>query len=521
MDVYKTDREIMLGTEDKVSSIIAQLQSGTTLSADSLISQLEQVKSGIHTVTSSTIDYQVVVNHLDENILIADGQERVLYVNSAYERNSGISREALLGRTVSELKQTGSYFTNPVVPDVIREKKRIMKLSFAKGTEKPSVVVGVPILDPQGNILYVVASNRGLSSFSELRDNYHTFLNTLHTLNSSGEAVKVYENSRMIAKDGAIVGDSQAMRSILGIVDKVSDTDASVLITGESGTGKELVANAIYHTSRRKNKPFIKVNCSSIPATLIESELFGYEKGAFSGASSQGKKGLFEAANQGTILLDEIGEMPLEAQAKLLRVLQNGEVTRVGGTRPVKLDIRVIASTNSDLKEKIREGSFRKDLYYRLHIIPIHIPPLRDRQEDIPPLCRHYLDTFADQYRRSVTLSEDNMTLLRSYSWPGNIRELRNIMEYLVVCCSDIPEIDNSLLRGILDLEETTAPSPETEGLTLNEAVARCERELLQSTMQKAGSLKEASAVLGVDSSTISRKLRQYGLNLKGEPSGN
>ena len=510
----KTDREIMRDAEDQISGLIAGLTHGEDLSREALVDGLSSALSHIRTVTNGTIDYQVVVNHLDENILITDGQENVLYVNPAYERNSGIGRESLLGRTISELKQSGSYFTNPVTPDVIREKKRVMKLSFATGTEKPSVVVGVPILDEEGNILYVVASNRGLSSFSELRDNYHTFLATLHALNEEHSAVKVYENSRMIGHEEAMVGNSEAMQSILDVVQKISDTNASVLITGESGTGKELVANAIYHTSRRKNKPFIKVNCSSIPATLIESELFGYEKGAFSGASSQGKKGLFEAANGGTILLDEIGDMPLEAQSKLLRVLQNSEVTRVGGTKPIKLDIRVIASTNSDLKKRIQAGSFRKDLYYRLHIIPIHIPPLRERKEDIPLLCEHYLSAFAAQYQRTVSLSKDNMNLLCSYSWPGNIRELRNIMEYLAVCCSDISHIDNSLLRGILDFEESPVlPLQDTEGMTLGEAVAQCERELLTKTMAKVRSMKEASLLLGVDTSTISRKLKQYGIS--------
>lgn len=290
------------------------------------------------------------------------------------------------------------------------------------------------------------------------------------------------------------------------------------------GRGEALAAEApLYRVLLRRCNPLPDAADSLIPATLIESELFGYEKGAFSGANSAGKKGLFEAANEGTILLDEIGDMPLEAQAKLLRVLQNSEVTRVGGTKPIKLNIRVIASTNNNLKEKIKAGTFRQDLYYRLHIIPIHIPPLRERRDDIPLLCQHYLDVFANQYHRAVTLSEENMALLRDYAWPGNIRELRNIMEYLVVCCADIPCIDNSLLRGILDLEEPASAAPETEGaetaenLTLGEAVARCERGMLKSTMRKVSSMKAASQLLGVDISTISRKLKQYGLSAKGE----
>ena len=524
MCAYKTDREIMLGAEDKVGALIAQLQSNGLTDPEAVCARLREIGADIHAVATSPIDYQVVVDHLDENILITDGGERILYVNPAYERSFGSGRETLVGCKISDLIKSGRYFTSSIAPEVIREKTRVMRLVSGAGNERPSIVVGVPILDGQENILYTVISIRSISSFADLRDHFHAFLSNLRTLHPQGGAVKIYENSHMISGEEPLVGNSAVMHNIQYLVEKVSDTDASVLITGESGTGKELVANAIYNASNRSNKPFIKVNCSSIPASLIESELFGYEKGAFSGASTSGKKGLFEAANGGTILLDEIGDMPLDAQAKLLRVLQSSEVTRVGGTRPVKLNIRVIASTNNNLKEKIKAGAFRQDLYYRLHIIPIHIPPLRERRDDIPLLCQHYLDVFANQYHRSVTLSEENMALLRDYSWPGNIRELRNIMEYLVVCCADIPYIDNFLLRGILDLEEEPASAAQetkgaetAENLTLGEAVARCEREMLKSTMRKVSSMKAASQLLGVDISTISRKLKQYGLSAKGE----
>lgn len=292
-------------------------------------------------------------------------------------------------------------------------------------------------------------------------------------------------------------------------------TDATVLITGESGTGKELIADAIYKNSRRSQKPFIKINCSSIPASLLESELFGYEKGAFSGASAQGKKGLFEAANTGTLLLDEIGDMPMDLQAKLLRAIQSSEITRVGGTAPIKLNIRLIASTNCNLKEKIANGTFRSDLYYRLHVIPISVPPLRDRKEDIPLLCRHYLNIFSEKYNRPVSLSEENLDTLTNYSWPGNIRELRNIMEYLAVCCADSPQIENSFLYSIFDMETDNAYLELNQNMTLNEAVSTYEKEFLKNTIKDVKNLKEASQILNVDISTVSRKLKQYGLSIK------
>lgn len=514
-DQYKTDREIMLQAGSRVSGLIESLRSDTDISSEALIATLKSVEADIQVVTTKSINYQIVVDNLDENILIADSEECVLYVNPAYVRNSGFSRDELLGRKVTELLESGKYFTQAVVPEVIRSKERVMKLSSLPTGDKPGVIVGVPVFDSEGAIEYVIASNRGLSSYIELHDNFQSFITTLQSVYDKEKApVKVYENSGIMDNDQDMIGSSPEMQSILRFVRNVSDTDASVLITGESGTGKELVANAIYKTGKRASKPFVKVNCSSIPASLIESELFGYEKGAFSGASAQGKKGLFEAANGGTILLDEIGDMPLDAQAKLLRVLQNNEVTRVGGVKPIRLDVRLIASTNCNLKEKIRAGEFRSDLYYRLHIIPIKVPPLRDRRDDIPLLCRHYLDMFSKRYSRSVSLSDENMDFLCSYNWPGNIRELRNIMEYLVVCCSDLPQIDRSILAGILDYDEPY-PAERKENMTLSEAVAECESRLLEQTMKEAGSMKEAARILGVDISTISRKMKQYGLSAK------
>lgn len=531
IDSFRTDRESMLYVGDQLDLVISKLDSKDDISREELLSALKKAKDQIYKVTTTSINYQIVVDHLDENVMITDSDQTILYVNPSFEHSFNISRHEIVGSPLSALVASGRYFTNPIVSEVIRDKRRIMRLAFLPNNERPSITVGFPIFDQEGKIIYVVATDRSLSSFSDLRDHFNSFVSSLRTINRMDSAVKVYDSAKMIAGEDPMIGSSPQMKQIQYLVEKVSDTDAPVLITGESGTGKELVANAIYNSSKRKNKPFIKVNCSSIPATLIESELFGYEKGAFSGASTSGKKGLFEAANEGTILLDEIGDMPLDAQAKLLRVLQNNEVTRVGGTRPIKLNIRVIASTNSNLKAKIQEGTFRKDLYYRLHIIPISIPSLRERADDIPLLCNHFIDMFSAQYHRNFSLTDENLQILNNYSWPGNIRELRNIMEYLVVCCSDFPYVDNSLLKGILDIEDEPEeftfdndvpdmpeyPQTDSQDLTLSEAVAKCEKDLLINTMRKVTNMKEASRLLGVDTSTISRKLKQYGLNAKGE----
>lgn len=511
-----TDRELMLKAEQQINDVIAALNSGQPVSRTSLRSMLLDARNNIHQAAHGLIDYQIVVDNLDSNILIAAPDETVLYVNKSYEKGIGANREELLGHKITDLLNSQKYFSTAVVPDVIRTLQPTTKISYDSGKTSPSIVFGVPIFDKDGNLQYVVATNRKVASFTELNDSFHDFVKLLDAAYRDNNSIRIYQSAEESESDNGqpMIGVSRAMESIQTFIKNLSKTDATVLITGESGTGKELVADAIYRNSSRANMPFIKINCSSIPENLLESELFGYEKGAFSGANATGKTGLFEAANNGTLLLDEIGDMPLDLQAKLLRAIQSNEITRVGGTKPIKLNIRFIASTNSNLKQKIKEGTFRSDLYYRLHVIPINIPPLRERRDDIPVLCQSYLEQFSSKYGVSVTLSEENMSALENYSWPGNIRELRNIMEYLVVCCSSLPSIDNSILYGIFNNEEDDIAPAETN-LSLNDAVASYEKEYLRKMIANVRNLKEASELLQVDISTVSRKLKHYGLSIR------
>lgn len=509
-------RDLMLQAEVMVIELMRKLDSDSSeLKCHEFYQDLSKVKDIIHEVTHSAVDYQEVVENLDDNILIADKNETILYVNPSYINHTHISPEVILGRRVSDVLLEGKYFTTATVPEVIKTKKRVMKLSsMAKTNGSLGFVTGVPVFDQEGGIKYVIACNRGVSTFSELHENFKQFVNVLSNMQVDTEHVQIYNDSQSVPENH-MIGKSVEMKKIWSFINNVSTTDATVLITGESGVGKELIADAIYKKSSRSEMPIIKVNCSSIPANLLESELFGYEKGAFSGASAAGKKGLFEAADKGTLLLDEIGDMPIDLQAKLLRVIQNNEVTRVGGIKPIKLDIRLIASTNCDLKQKIREGTFRSDLYYRLHVIPINVPPLRERVEDIADICMYYKDYFCTKYNRQITLSEENLSLLSNYSWPGNIRELRNIMEYLVVCCSDQEWIDNSVLYATFGLESNSAYVNFNTDMTLNEAVAAYEKEFIKKAIESAKNLKEAGQILNIDISTVSRKLKQHGLSLK------
>jgi two-component system, NtrC family, response regulator AtoC len=336
------------------------------------------------------------------------------------------------------------------------------------------------------------------------------------------DAVHVKSSEELPGRLG-IIGLAPSMRQLFSIIEKVASTPTTVLITGESGTGKELVARALFENSSRKDKPFIRLNCAAIPKELVESELFGYEKGAFTGAVSQ-KPGRFELADEGTLFLDEIGEIPQEMQVKLLRVLQEGEFERVGGVKTQKVDVRLIAATNRDLSKEISDGKFREDLYYRLNVVPIHIPPLRERREDIPPLIEHFRKKFNIRLGRAITsISPEAQQKLSSYHWQGNIRELENVMERMVLFCEG-DTIQESLLPEEVRSSELAQPaklSPTTSipasGATLKEIVkestARIERDLIAKALEETGgNVTRAAQKLKISRKGLQLKMKELGL---------
>jgi DNA-binding NtrC family response regulator len=312
-----------------------------------------------------------------------------------------------------------------------------------------------------------------------------------------------------------LVGQSPAIRQIYAVVEKVANTPSTVLITGESGTGKELIARALHENSSRHAGPFIKINCAAIPKTLMESELFGYEKGAFTGAVGA-KPGRFELAHGGTLFLDEIGEIPVEMQVKLLRVLQESEFERVGGIRTIKVDVRLVTATNRDLLQDISAGSFREDLYYRLNVVPIHIPPLRDRHEDIPLLLEHFLTKFNDRLKKQIgSVAPEAIARMVSYHWPGNIRELENLMERTMLFCERSEIQVSDLPPEIGGLPAAAAASP--AGASLKEAVRaeteRVERELIQKALDETGgNVTQAARKLKISRKSLQTKMKELGL---------
>lgn len=325
------------------------------------------------------------------------------------------------------------------------------------------------------------------------------------------KALQVHKEIKKEARFDEIIGKSQKIKEVQELIQQVAKTNTTVLIRGETGTGKELVAKAIHRLSDRHNKPFIAVNCVALPETLLESELFGHEKGAFTDAISQ-RLGRFELAHTGTIFLDEIGEISLAMQAKLLRVLQEREFERVGGTKTIKVDVRVIAATNRDLEKAVKEEKYREELYYRLNVVPIYLPPLRERKEDIPLLLEHFLNIFNLRANKNIVeITKDAQELLISYDWPGNIRELENVVERMVVLAKsdkiDVSDIPDNIIKA----REKRLSFKES----VYQAKAKLERELLSKVLQEVdGNRTKAAKILGVDRKTLHKKIKEYNLQI-------
>lgn len=311
-----------------------------------------------------------------------------------------------------------------------------------------------------------------------------------------------------------IIGSSPAMKLVFELMNRIVKTDSAVLITGESGTGKELVAKALHYNGSRKDRPFVAVNCSAIPEALLESELFGHVRGAFTGAIKD-KPGKFEAANHGTIFLDEIGTMPLHLQAKLLRVLQEQEVERVGSNKPVKLHVRIISATNADLEQLVKRGEFREDLFYRLNVIPLHLPPLRERQQDIIFLTSFFLEKQCRLMGRPLcTISKKALEALEQYSWPGNVRELENLLERMIALTdANVISVDDVPSKIVVEKSqvETGSVKMPSEGLDLVATISRIERSLLSQALESAGGVKaKAAALLGINRTTLVEKIKRF-----------
>ncbi|MDN5346521.1 MAG: hypothetical protein PWP65_85 [Clostridia bacterium] len=374
------------------------------------MANLESSKIGVLNIES-------ILDAMNEAILITDSEGRICFLNDAYCRMRGVSKEEAIGKRIEEVRP-GPL----VIPRVLNTGRAIQGIRKKKGEDEYISDV-IPILE-NGRVLGVVSVSRNVKEVSNLIESYK----------NSNTSITKYEDQDYAAREifANIVCASPSFHRIIETVKRIAQTESTVLIRGETGTGKELIARAIHAASARNKGYFVAVNCAAIPADLLESELFGYEPGAFTGANKQGKIGLLELADKGTIFLDEIGDMNAYLQAKLLRVLEERVVRRIGGTKEKKIDIRIIAATNKDLEELMARGLFREDLFYRLNVVPIYLPPLRERKEDIIAIAQYYLGQLNNKYRRNLKFSWQALKELVNYPWPGNVRELKNAVEYAV-----------------------------------------------------------------------------------------
>lgn len=442
-------------------------------------------------------DFLEIFHNCYDGIYVADGKGKTLWLNEGFERAYGVSRDQFIGLDARELERQG--YAKPLITwRVISTGKRITVV-HKTNTGKSVLATGIPLFDESGKVRKVIVNSRDMTELHQLREQLNRAEKNIALYESQLEELR--RESGTVRVDG-FVWKSDKMRHVLNLAQRLAKVDTALLITGESGVGKEVIAKLVHHESDRKEGRLIKINCGAIPEQLIESELFGYEKGAFTGSNKQGKPGLLELADKGTLFLDEIGEMPLDLQVKLLQVLQDKSFTRVGGTNTIHVDFRIIAATNRDLEELVRLRSFREDLYYRLSVVPLKVPPLRERQEDVVPLLEHFLAEFNERHRFSKRFSEAVMQQLVEHSWPGNVRELRNLVERLVVI-SPTDIIGTSSLPDKLAPEFSGALSA---GLDFQAAVAAYERKLAQAAIAKYGSISEAAKNLVISESTIKRK---------------
>ena len=451
--------------------------------------------------------YQLVFESIYNGVMVTDAEGIITHFNKPYGQFLGLDPADQIGKHCTEVvENTRMHIVAKTGKAEINQTQRIKGQSM--------VVQRIPI-KKDGQVIAVF----GQVMFKDVKD-VTNLANRLSLLESK---VKHYEEELINLRStrytfDSIVGNSRAIRELKKEALKASANQFPVLITGDSGTGKELFAQAIHHASHRKLYPFVRINCSAIPKDLLESELFGYEKGAFTGAKSEGKPGKFEIANQGTVFLDEIGDLPLVMQPKLLRVVEEKEFERVGGTKIIRSDFRVIAATNQDLEDMLADERFRKDLFYRLNVIPLHIPPLRERKSDIVPLAQHFLKQMAKEANLSeISLDNDAAAALKKYTWPGNVRELLNVLERAlssiegdIIHLGDLPFYVGRMQKK---LPEQNQPTMDIKGVQ-----ARAEKDAIQYALKETRHNKaQAAKLLGIHRTLLYKKMKKYDIALKPE----
>ncbi len=453
-----------------------------------------------HTIIEdlSSWEFIQILDSITDAVFIDDAQGYTLWCNKACTPLYKISPQEVIGVHVNDLEQQGIF--SPSVARVVLEDGHEATIIHKNKEGRTLLSSGTPILDEKGKIRKVITTSRDITELALLQEEL-----------KGHQSPKGNKKSHHTYFEHGLVATSQSMFHVLQLAQKLASVDSTVLLSGESGVGKGLISKFLHDNGKRKNKPFITVNCGAIPANLIESELFGYVKGAFTGARSGGKEGLFQSADSGTIFLDEISELPLNLQVTLLQAIQDRVITPVGSTQSIPIDVRVISATNKDLHQLVQSGKFREDLYYRLNVVPISIPPLRKRKEDIPPLIEKFLNEYNIKYKEEKEMHPKTVELLQSFSWPGNIRELQNIVERLILTTSDKLITVNCLPDFLInEVSHDQGLSPEP---SLAQAMDYHEKEILTNALTTYGSTRAMAKALKISQPTVVRKLKKHGLS--------
>jgi len=443
-----------------------------------------------------------------DGIWVCDGKGKVIKINEASEKLNGIEAAAIIGKNVAEILEIG-LFDRSVTLEVLQAKRQVSMLQYVKRTKKHLLVTGTPAFDEEGNVSLVVVNERDMTQLNGMREQLE------HTRTVKEKFKDELAELRMLElKKQEIIAESEQMQHVLRTALKLAHLGASnILLLGESGTGKGLLAKFIHKNSTRKKKPFVQINCAALPETLLEAELFGYEKGAFTGASEQGKVGLFELAQEGTLFLDEIGDLPFSVQAKLLKYLDDHEVMRLGGTKAKMVDCTIIAATNCDLETLTKKRKFRHDLYYRLNTFTIRIPPLRQRPEDIFELVNYFLRKYNRAYKLKKRITSEALEVLQSCPLPGNVREVENLLKKAVVM-SDNEVLDAFILQSLDHgrAKWTRSDTAKRRKFNLTDELSTLEKEILKSALGRYKSTRELASYLGISQPTVVRKMKKHGL---------
>lgn len=481
-----------------ILSIRGRVVGGISVFQD--ITNSEEVNKELALVKENEKFLESVIANSYDGIYLTDKNGLTLAVNQSYERITGIDKAQLIGKYMKNLVEQG-LLSEYITDDVVTQKKPVTQTQNIKNGKKV-VITGSPIFDEKGHVTKVITNVRDITELIKLEKK----------LIISNEMTNLYQKE--LFKDvptESIICQSKKFTETMELAKKVSSKDSTVLILGETGAGKEIVARYIHLSSKRKNSHYIKINCGSIPANLLESELFGYVPGAFTGASPKGKVGMFELANEGTLFLDEIGEMPINLQPSLLRVLQDGEVIRVGDTKSRKVNVRIITATNRNLEEMISKGTFRSDLFYRLNVVSIYVPPLRERLDDIPALAEYFINRLNEKYNEGKVITSNFISQLLKMDWPGNIREMSNFIEKQYVI-SDVDIIDSvvNYQSGAPEGESNSSGISVNGIIPLNEAVKEVEAILVGRAMRKCRTTYKAAELLKISQPTFFRKYKEF-----------